>query len=313
MRRIGWLSVVVVIISGVLVGFAEPALAEATRTWVSGVGDDANPCSRTAPCKTFAGAISKTAAGGEIDALDPGGFGAITITKAITIDGGGTFASILNSGTNGVIINAGATDTVILRNLSINGAGTGINGIRFIAGGTLIVDNSTIFNQGATSVDQGNGIDFNPNGASKIFVRRTSVRNNAGFGIYVRPQAGGTAVGTLKSVDANKNNTGIRVLDGATITAIDVESSGNSQNGFRTLSSGAALFLSIVDSVSTDNPNFGIKSEGALSVVHVSRTSVTKNGTGVNAAGGATLLSFTNNAVGANTTNGAFTGSIALS
>jgi hypothetical protein len=65
------------------------ANAQATRTWVSGVGDDANPCSRTAPCKTFAGAISKTAPGGEIDALDPGGFGALTITNAITIDGGG--------------------------------------------------------------------------------------------------------------------------------------------------------------------------------------------------------------------------------
>src|SRR6266550_4525079 len=83
------------------------AHGQATRTWVSGVGDDANPCSRTAPCKTFAGAISKTAAGGEINALDPGGYGAVTITKAITIDGGGTFASILSSLVNGIVINAG--------------------------------------------------------------------------------------------------------------------------------------------------------------------------------------------------------------
>src|SRR6266852_5080360 len=78
--------------------FASMAQAQATRTWVSGVGDDVNPCSRTAPCKTFAGAISKTADGGEIDALDPGGFGTVTITKSITIDGGGTFGSILASG-----------------------------------------------------------------------------------------------------------------------------------------------------------------------------------------------------------------------
>lgn len=87
----------------------QPASAQAPRTWVSGVGDDANPCSRTAPCKTFAGAISKTAAGGEIDALDPGGFGALTITKAITIDGGGgQVASVLVSGTNGKVVSAGA-------------------------------------------------------------------------------------------------------------------------------------------------------------------------------------------------------------
>ena len=76
----------------------QPAEAQATRTWVSGVGDDANPCSRTAPCKTFAGAISKTAAGGEINCLDPGGFGAVTITKSMTIDCTGTFGSTLNSG-----------------------------------------------------------------------------------------------------------------------------------------------------------------------------------------------------------------------
>src|SRR2546430_10596461 len=104
-----------------------PAFGQANRTFVSGVGDDLNPCSRTAPCKTFAGAISKTANGGEIDALDPGGFGAVTITKSITIDGNGTFASILAAGTNGVNIN-GAGITVTLRGLSINGAGTGLVG-----------------------------------------------------------------------------------------------------------------------------------------------------------------------------------------
>src|ERR1700745_2070317 len=86
-----------------------PAQAQATRTWVSGVGDDANPCSRTAPCKTFAGAISKTADSGEIDCLDPGGFGAVTITKSVTIDCGGTFGSVLVSGTSGIVINSGAT------------------------------------------------------------------------------------------------------------------------------------------------------------------------------------------------------------
>src|SRR3982750_1601190 len=97
-------------------GFSSTAFAQATRTWVSGVGDDVNPCSRTAPCKTFAGAISKTAAGGEIDALDPAGYGALTITKGITIDGGGgQVASIVASGTNGVIVQAGPADVVILR------------------------------------------------------------------------------------------------------------------------------------------------------------------------------------------------------
>src|SRR5499433_4446 len=122
------------------------ANAQASRIWVSGVGDDVNPCSRTAPCKTFAGAISKTAAGGEIDALDPAGYGAVTITKAITIDGGGgQVASVLVSGTNGIVVQAGVADVVTLRNLRINGLGTGLNGIRYLSGAALHVQNCHIF------------------------------------------------------------------------------------------------------------------------------------------------------------------------
>ena len=108
--------------------FGGAAFAQATRTWVSGTGDDANPCSRTAPCKTFAGAISKTAPAGEIDALDPAGYGAVTITKSITIDAN-NMGSVLVSGTNAIVVNTAATDTVIIRNLSINGLNTGLDGI----------------------------------------------------------------------------------------------------------------------------------------------------------------------------------------
>src|SRR6202049_3362785 len=130
-----------------LLAATQAANAQATRTWVSGVGDDANPCSRTAPCKTFAGSISKTAVGGEIDALDPGGFGAVTITKSITIDGGGgQVASVLVNGTNGILVSAPATDVVTLRNLSINGIGGGINGIRFLGGKALHIENCSISN-----------------------------------------------------------------------------------------------------------------------------------------------------------------------
>src|SRR5437868_15376679 len=109
-----------------LIALALPASAsaQASRTWVSGVGDDANPCSRTAPCKTFPGAISKTAAGGEINCLDPGGFGTVTITKAISIYCEGVIGGILASGVTGVIVNAAATDHVVLRGLDIDGAGT---------------------------------------------------------------------------------------------------------------------------------------------------------------------------------------------
>src|ERR1700742_2254681 len=130
-----------------LAGFSYTAFGQATRTWVSGVGDDTTPCSRTAPCKTFAGAISKTAPGGEISVLDPGGFGAVTITKAITIDGDGTLAGILAATVNGIIVNAGDQDVVVIRSISINGtsgANIGLNGIRYLAGRSLRVENCSI-------------------------------------------------------------------------------------------------------------------------------------------------------------------------
>src|SRR5690348_3381964 len=148
-----------ILLTSTLLFLASFANGQASRTWVSGVGDDANPCSRTAPCKTFAGAISKTAAGGEIDALDPAGFGALTITKSITIDGGGgQVASVLVSGTNGIVVSAGAADVITLRNLRFNGIGTGINGIQYLAGNSLIVENCEIF--GFTQ----NGINIIPTG-----------------------------------------------------------------------------------------------------------------------------------------------------
>ena len=154
-----------------------PAFSQATRTWVSGVGDDANPCSRTAPCKTLAGAISKTAIGGEINVLDPGGFGAVTITKSITIDGGGVKGSILSSGTNGIIINA--TDGLVtIRNFSINGTGNtlGTNGIRVLAVKKLNVENCVLANFSA------NGMDINPASSStgptaEVVIENVTIHN----------------------------------------------------------------------------------------------------------------------------------------
>src|SRR5688500_4739612 len=168
----------------VLVVAAAPAQAQATRTWVSGVGDDANPCSRTAPCKTFAGAISKTATGGEISVLDPGGFGAVTITKSITINGEGTLAGILAAGTVGVIINPTSTSTVVLRNLSIVGAGTGTDGIRILNGAKIVIEKVSIngfINQ---------GIDINPSTAGlaqQVLVHDSNIRLNTQQGIQVLP------------------------------------------------------------------------------------------------------------------------------
>jgi len=174
-----------------LLASASLAGAQATRTWVSGVGDDVNPCSRTAPCKTFAGAISKTATGGEIDALDPGGFGAITITKSITLNGAGTNASILALNTNGVIVN-GPGITVNLRNLSINGgAGTTGNGIRILQAGAVNIDNVDISNFAGTTATNGRGITIETaTSGVRVNVTNSLITSVENHGIHAVPPGG---------------------------------------------------------------------------------------------------------------------------
>src|SRR5436305_10403403 len=172
------LSIHVLLAFLVLLIVSVAAQAQATRTWVSGVGDDANPCSRTAPCKTFAGAISKTAAGGEINVLDPGGFGAVTITKSITISSEGFEAGVRVSGINAIIINALSTDVVVLRGLDIEGLGTGLDGIKGLGGlAALHVEKCTI---NAFRGSNGSGIEIAPTtaGTTKVFIKDTIVRNN---------------------------------------------------------------------------------------------------------------------------------------
>ncbi|MGH6785515.1 MAG: hypothetical protein ACREBO_01690 [Novosphingobium sp.] len=165
---------------------ATPAAAQATRTWVSGVGDDANPCSRTAPCKTFAGAISKTAAGGEINCLDSAGFGGVTITKSITLSCVGVIGGVLVAGTNGIIVNAATTDRVVLNGLDIEGLGTGLNGIRILQARDVVVTNTYIRNfRGAP----GNGISIA--GATSVsLTMKDCVLSGNTVGVDVRNTAG---------------------------------------------------------------------------------------------------------------------------
>jgi len=198
------------------------------RTWVSGVGDDANPCSRTAPCKTFAGAISKTAIGGEIDALDPGGFGALTITKAITLDGGGgQVASVLPGATNGIVVAAGGTDVVTLRNLRINGASGGLNGIRFISGSFLHVENCTIF--GFTN----NGIDvsFNSTGNAQLTVENTTLTNNTNAGISLLNAGTGFVLADISRSQMSNSKVGLLAQNNSQVSVRDSQISNNTSFG----------------------------------------------------------------------------------
>ena len=193
------------------------AFAQATRTWVSGLGNDADPCSRTAPCKTYAGAISKTAAGGEISTLDPGGFGAVTITKSITISGVGTQASILGAGSNGIVINAGVNDVVVLHNLQINGVGTGLIGVRFLNGAALVMEDVRIwgFNV-AVSAEAG-----------KTSINRGEFTNNRQIAVHSL----GAATLTLENSEVNANNIAVQA-DGTSTVRMSNNGFYDNQTGF---------------------------------------------------------------------------------
>ena len=208
------------ILAALLFAFATGAHAQATRTWVSGVGDDVNPCSRTAPCKTFAGAISKTATGGEINVLDSGGFGAVTIIKSITIDGAGAHASILALNVNGIIVN-GPAATVTLRNLSINGAnGTTGNGIRIIQASGVNIDNVAIANFAGTGTN-GRGISIETaTSAVRINVSNSSIFNMENHGISSAPTAGNVVliVDNVSIARGGQAGINLRELTAATIT-----------------------------------------------------------------------------------------------
>lgn len=289
---------------------ATTANAQATRTWVSGVGDDVNPCSRTAPCKTFAGAISKTATGGEISVLDPGGFGTLNITKSITVDGGGIIGSTLAAGTTGFIINiTNAADTnarVVLRNLSINGATTGTTGIRFLAGNELHVENCVIFgfNTGAST---GFGIDFAPAGTGYLFVRNTVVRDNGtngtGGGIFIRPGVSGAARVTLDGVQMSRNNYGLRTEDRAKVTVRNSIAAGNFNNGFIAFSAGVGSNINLESTVSANNGSNGVSANGANAIVRLSNTTITDNeARGIFTNNSGQVISFSNNRLAGNVT-----------
>ena len=274
----------------VLGGFGTQLSAQATRTWVSGVGDDVNPCSRTAPCKTWAGAISKTAAGGEIDALDPGGFGALTITKAITIDGGGgVIASALTTDTNGFVIVAGSGDFVVLRNLQFNGAvtptGTDTRGIKFLSGASLVVENCDISNFGKRGIS----IESSTAGAQVAIINST-VHGNLNNGIIVSPP-GVTNTVTLDHVRlVNNAFYGIGVTGGG---VVHIRNSVVSEN------SGGGLLAddSTVDVTGTSftNNGYGITSQNSATV-RIGLSTITGNSIAeLSITGGAVIASYGDN------------------
>jgi hypothetical protein len=273
-----------------------PAHAQATRTWVSGVGDDVNPCSRTAPCKTFPGAISKTAAGGEINCLDPAGYGTVTITKSISIICHHTLGGILSSGVNGVIVNVLSTDEVILKGLDINGANTGTNGIRMIGAGSLTVEDCTIQN-----VTQW-GIQINNTGLAQLQFTRVTATNNSLGGVQIRPaNSGAVAVGVITGLVSFKNGKGIEQDgNGGSTSLMNIRQSVFNSNGTGiSLVTGATAVSALISDSSVQNSTTGITA-AVNTIARVSGMDITGNTTGVSG----NVSTFGNNRLRGNSTDG---------
>ncbi len=308
--------------ANVSAAFSGNGTPQATQTWVSAAsGSDANPCTRTAPCLTFAAALAQTATGGEIDVLDPGDFGAVTITKAIRIDGdaaedAGTAAA---PGTSGMVISAGTDDAIDLRGLTFDGLGaTGMSGVVFNSGARLHIQNC-VFQGFATS-----GITFAPGAGSasvaRLSVHDTTIIGNA-TGIWVEPTGGMAADVTLDRVDIDHNNgDGLRVDGSAASGAINVavadsSASFNASNGIDALSGPGNVTVSIMRVVASGNGAAGIaahQTSGGIASVTVGSSVLYGNTVAAQATGGAGLLSYSNNQVTGNATDGSFTAAASL-
>jgi hypothetical protein len=272
-----------------LLSSGAPAGAQAPRTWVSGVGDDVNPCSRTAPCKTFAGAISKTANGGEISVLDPGGYGSVTITKSMTIDGGGgQVASSVVQGVNGIVVAAQPTDIVTLRNIRLNGtlgnasnpANAGQTAVVFQSGQRLEIRNVDIvgFNVGAVNVTLG--------ATGALLMDNCTLTNNGsnGANAYVKVSAtAGTAVVSISNCTfqggSNFAGNGVLAGNGASVT-ISNSVFQSFTNGAQTTGSGT---LFVDTSLFVANIN-GLNAGGG--VINITNNSFFANGTALGGAAG---------------------------
>jgi hypothetical protein len=266
-----------------------PAFAQATRTWVSGVGDDANPCSRTAPCKTWAGAISKTANGGEIDALDPGGFGGLTITKSITLDGGGgQVASTLVAGVSGINVVAQPTDVVTIRNVRFDGllgngsnsANAGTNGVNFTAGQRLELRNVDIFGFNTTAVN----VALGATGA--VLIDNCTLTNNGSntANAYVKVSTtAGTAVVSISNCTFQGSTgfagNGVLAGNGASVTIsnslFQSFTNGAQTTGTGTIFADTSLFVANIN---------GLNATGG--VINITNNSFFANGTALGGAAG---------------------------
>jgi hypothetical protein len=285
------------------------------HTFVSGVGNDSNPCTRTAPCLTWQGAEAKTLLGGEIDALDPADYGPLNITEALTIDGGGGQAATIfaTSGNSGIVVSAPITADVTIRNVRIQGnAGASITngtGIYLNTAGTLHIEHCFI----AGMASDGIFIypENQPGSGAQVFIDDTNVQDSGASGVYVASQVSTNVHVTISNSRFKGNSSyGVWVADYSRVTLRNSESSGNFEAGYFASANNGNTILSMIDSVATNNLNGGVIAGGGagISTVRIANMGVFNNVTGLTTNANGAIVSFGNNN---NSGSGTPTGSIA--
>jgi hypothetical protein len=309
MRNIMSPTILAVLIA--LLPGAAPAQAQLARTFVSALGSDANDCNRFTPCRTFQRAHDNTLDQGEITVLDPGGYGAVIITKAISIinDGVGEAGMLVSGGVNGITVNGGTTAAVSLKGLTIKGIGFGGgNGIVFLSGKSLTVENCTIRNLTLAGEATGRGIVFTTANASKLAVSSTLIADNENDGILVTPAGSGIVRATLNRVELyNNGNEGLFVSVGANtasarVTVADSMASRNRAAGFHILipgGPGQTSSLMVVRSVTANNGT-GLAAAGINAALRIGQSAVTGNSVTSSRVDSALLLSFGDNYISGN-------------
>jgi hypothetical protein len=286
------------------------AQAQNIRSFVSAqTGDDGNNCSRPSPCRTFASAYTKTAVSGEINTLDPGGYGPLTIDHSISIVSGlGEAGVLVPSGGTGITISAGVNDIINLRGLIIEGAGLGASGIVFNTGKSLTIEKCVV--RRVTNI----GIVFFPNATSSLAISDTLVANTGSNAINVMQFGSGDVTAVFSRVEAvNAGGTGI-LVDGSSggtvnVTVTDSVVARNGSIGIAANSNspgGGATNVMVVRSVVANNGT-GIKAIGNLagptSVLRIGQSTVTGNASGWQAQNGGVVQSYGTNQVNGNDTN----------
>jgi hypothetical protein len=311
-RRRGQCGQTLLVVVGSMLVFSmaasQAAFCQSTRTWVSVNGNDANACDRATPCRTLAGALAKTSAGGEVDVLDSGDFGSVTLNKTVSVIAPGVIGGIQAGSGTAITINAGPTDRVVLRGLTIDGIGQGVTGVSFVAGGALHIENCTINNFSSY------GVLFSPTSNGSLFITDGVVRNNgaagSGGGVLVKPSGSGSVKAVLSGVTVEDNNFGVRAEGTSSTGSVNVSVQGGSVSGnvnsgtISVAQVGVAVTQMLVSGTTISNNGTGVRADGAVATLRFGNTDISGNGTGMSTSNGGQLLSYATNHVDGNTVDG---------